>query len=676
MESNPLLIYKNDTNDSFIRFDLIKDEHFEPAFEVALKTAKENLKKIIENPETPTFENTIEAIEYVDEDVERIRFIFFNLKEAHTSPELERVATIVLPKIADFLSDLSLNTVLFEKVKHVFDSKPQLSSKEKYRLLELTYKEFLRTGALLDDTNKNKLREIDQKLVLLSQKFDENLLGATNAYELHITEEKDLAGLPERVRETAALEAKERGKSGWVFTLKAPSIGPFVQYAENAELRKQISIASSSRGMTPPFDNKQICLDMIRIRNERALVLGYKSHADFVLEERMAQTPDRVESFLKEIADSAKPFAQKDFEMISLYKEKVSEDKTFNPWDLAFYEEKLKKEQFDFDEETIRPYFEISNVIQGVFDHAKLLYGIVAIERKDIPTYHSDVKVFEFKKESGEHVGLLYLDMYPRDSKRQGGWIETLRVQNKIGNQRIAPHLLIVCNLTKPTETAPALITSYEAEVIFHEFGHALSVLLCDCQYASLSGLMTLMDFVELPSQIMQTWLTQKESFKLFAKHYKTGEIISEEYIEKILKADKFMSGWTTVAQASAALLDLMWHREKGAVTTDIEKFEQEIRGPYRFFPPYPGTSTTTNFKHIFSSGYDVGYYSYHWAEVLAADAFEYFKEQGLFSREIGEKFSKEVLSKGNAEEPLGLYRAFRGRDADPKALLRLKGLL
>ncbi len=673
---NPLLIYKNDTNDSFIRFDLIKDEHFEPAFEVALATAKENIKKIIENKEESTFENTIEAIEYVDQDLERIQFVFLNLKGANTSKELERVAKVILPKISDLGNDLLLNKKLFEKVKFVFDSKPALSTKEQHRLLDTTYKGFIRTGALLNEEDKQRLRDYDKSLILLSQKFDENLLGATNAYELHIVEEKDLAGLPDRVKEMAKLEARERGKEGWVFTLKEPSAGPFVQYAENAELRKQISVATSKRGMEEPFDNRQIVLDIIKIRRERAQLLGYKSHADFVLENRMPHKQDVVEDFLINIAKIAKPFAQKDFEMIREYKEKLTQNREFNPWDLAFYEEKFKKEHFDFDEEEIRPYFEISSVIQGAFDHAKLLFGIVAIERRDIPVYHDDVKVFEFQKESGEHVGLLYLDVYPRDSKKQGGWIETLRVQYQNGEQRVAPHLLIVCNLTKPTEKVPALITSYEAEVIFHEFGHALSVLLCDCHYASLSGLMTLLDFVEFPSQIMQSWLTQKESLKLFAKHYKTGELISDSDIEKILKADKFMVGWSTLSQASAALLDIAWHTDKSIDIDNIEKFETQIRGPYRFFPPYEGTSLTTSFKHIFSGEYDVGYYSYAWSEVLAADAFEYFKEEGLFSKEIAEKFRENILSKGNSEEPLELYRKFRGRDADPKALFRHKGLL
>lgn len=675
-QNNPLLVYKNDTNDSFIRFDLIKDEHFEPAFEIALATAKENLQNIIENKEPPTFENTIEALEYVDEDLDRISAIFSNLKEAHTTKELERVANIILPRLADFGNDLLLDEVLFLRVKSVYDAKPNLKSKEQERLLDRTYKAFVRMGALLSSDQKEILRAYDRELSLLGQKFDENLLSATNAYELHITKEEDLAGIPDRVREGAKEEAVSRGKDGWVFTLKAPSIGPFLQYAENAILRKDISVASGERGMCAPFDNKPVVLDIIRLRNERARLLGYTNHAAFVLADRMAQSPDKVQSFLEDLAKEARPFAEKDFEMLRAYKEQSTNDSVLYPWDVAFYEEKLKKEKYDFDEEALRPYFEISTVIKGIFEHARLLYGIVAKQRYDIPVYHSDVAVYEISKESGEHVGLLYMDLFPRESKRQGGWIDRLRMQEKNKEVSISPHLLIVCNLTKPTQTTPSLLTSVETETLFHEFGHALHVLLSECEYASLAGFNTLWDFVELPSQLMQSWLTEKESFKIFAKHYQTNEPLSEDEINKILKSDRFMSAWTMLAQAGAALLDLSWHTEKSDGVTDIEIFEEKIRGPYRFFKGYPGTSSTTSFKHIFSGGYDVGYYSYHWAEVLAADAFEYFKENGLFSKEIAEKFRVHILSKGNTEEPLELYRAFRGRDADPKALLRLKGLL
>lgn len=676
MKENPLLLYKNDTRDSFIRFDLIKDEHFEEAFEVTLLAAKENLKKLIENKDEPSFENTIEALEYIDEDLDRIKTVFGNLKEAHTSTELERVAEVMLPKLSDFSNDLLLNQTLFDRVKKVYESKPSLQTKEQERLLERTYKAFVRMGALLSDSDKELLRQYDKELSLLGQTFDKHLLAATNAYILHLIEEKDLFGIPERVKIIAQEEAVARGKAGWVFTLKAPSIGPFMQYADNADLRKQLWIEASARGMKEPFDNKNIVLEIVRLRKERARLLGYSSHAAFVLEDRMAQTPDRVESFLVDLATEARPFAQKDFETLRSYKEKYSGGAELYPWDVAYYEEKLKKESFDFDEESLRPYFEINTVIEGVFEHARLLYGLTAQKRLDIPVYHKDVIVYEILKESGDHVGLLYLDLYPRDSKRQGGWIDALRMQEKKHTSFISPQMLIVCNFTKPTETMPALLTSNEAETLFHEFGHALHTLLSDCQYASLAGFNTLWDFVELPSQIMQTWLTQKESFQLFAKHYQTGGVIADEDIEKILKADKFMSAWTALAQVGAAILDISWHTEKSDNVVDIESFEETVRSPYRFFKGYPGTSSSTSFKHIFTGGYDVGYYSYHWAEVLAADAFEYFKEKGLFSREIAEKFRMNILSKGNTEEPLELYRAFRGRDADPKALLRLKGLL
>lgn len=676
MEKNPLLVYKNDTDESFIRFDLIKDEHFEETFEASLRVAKENLKKIIENPEAPTFENSIEALEYMSEDLDRVSSIFTNLKEAHTSKELERVAEIVLPKLADFSNDLALNEILFSRVKTVYDAAPQLKTKEQQRLLEKTYKGFIRSGALLTLEGKEKLRNFDRQLVLLCKKFSENLLGATNAYELHISKAQDISGLPDRIKQAAREEAVSRGKDGWVITLKAPSSGSFLQYADNSELRREVSLALGRLGMRDPFDNKKILFDIMNLRRERALLFGYKSHAEFVLEDRMAKTPERVNEFFNNFYAVARPLAERDFEILRSYKEKYSSDKTLNPWDVSYYEEKLKKESFDFDEEEYRPYFKIESVVDGVFEHARRLYGLVFSERKDIPVYHKDVKAFEVRKETGEYVGLLYMDLFPRESKRGGGWIDAIRMQHKKEETNISPQLLIVCNLTKPTADAPSLLTSYEAETIFHEVGHGLHVLLSDCQYRSLAGFNTLWDFVELPSQLMQSWLTQKESFEVFAKHYQTGESLSEEAIEKLLKADRFMAAWVALAQLGASVLDMAWHTEKNIGVTDIEKFEEDIRRPYRFFPPILGTSSSTSFNHIIGSGYDSGYYSYLWSEVLAADAFEYFKENGIFSKEIAKKFQDSILSKGNTEEPLELYRAFRGRDADPKALFRHRGLI
>lgn len=672
---NPLLKYKNDTNDSYIRFDLIKDEHFEPAFEVALATAKENLQKIIENPEAPTFENTIEALEYVSEDLDRITSIFGNLKEANRSEEIDRVANLFLPRLSEFENDIVLSKSLFEKVKNIYDSKPTLKTKEQQRLLDKSYEGFVRNGALLSDIDKVTLRQYDNDLSLLTQKFGENLLSATNAYELHIVNESDLSGLPDRVKVMAHEEANARGKDGWIFTLQAPSIGPFMQYADNAELRREVSIASGSRAMKGEYDNRQVVLDILKLRKKHANILGYPSHAHFVLEDRMAKTPENIEDFFSKLFEVAKPLAKKDFESLCAYKKKFSNE-ALNPWDVSYYEEKIKKENFDFDEEVLRPYFELDSVIGGLFEHVRLLYGLVFSERKDIPVYHNEVKVFQVKKETGEHVGLLYLDLFPRESKAGGGWIDALRVQQKKNNIDTRAQLLIVCNFTKPEIGASALLSFSEVETLFHEVGHGLHDLLSECMYPSLSGTNVYRDFVELPSQLLDSWVGEKESLLLFAKHYKTNEPISDELIKKMNLNKNFFSAWTMLGQLRGSVIDKRIHEESSDIITDIEEFESIVGKPYSFFEHTSGTSLCTIFKHIFNSGYDVGYYSYHWAEVLAADAFEYFKEEGLFSKEIAEKFRANILSKGNTEEPLDLYRAFRGRDADPKALFRHKGLI
>lgn len=678
MNTNPLLECKNDTPDSYISFDLIKDEHFEPAFVRALEIARENIKNIVELAEDPTFENTIEALEYAQDDLTRITSIFINLKEAHTNETFATIAKTILPQISEFSNEIKQNSALFEKIKAVHDNPPSALSKEQVRLLERTYIGFVRNGALLSSEDKETLTRLDKELVLACDMFAENLLGATNVYVLHITNETDLAGLPLRVREMGHEEAMAREKEGWVFTLQAPSYIPFMKYAENAILRKELWTAFNSRGMNAPFDNKEVVLRIVRLRKERAMLLGYQSHADYVLEDRMAKNLSRIDTFFDELYNVAKPLAEKDFKILCDYKEKSTGETIFFPWDVSFYQEKLIKETFDVDEDALRPYFEVSHVLEGIFTNVQLLYGISVVERNDIPVYHNDVRVFEIKDEDGTHLGLVYFDMYPRSSKAQGGWIDALRTQSMKQSVRIAPHLLIVTNVTKPTQDTPSLISFFEAETLFHEFGHALHDLFSHCQYTSLAGTKTLWDFVELPSQFMDLFTTEAQSLELFAKHYQTGEILPKSSIEKIVRANNFMSAWFVLGQLGQSVLDMAWYREGGEIVTDIERFEEIIRGKCRFFPQVPGTSLSTIFKHIFSGGigYDAGYYSYHWAEVLAADAFEYFKENGLFSKELATKFREHVLSKGNTEAPDVLYRAFRGRDADPKALFRLKGLL
>jgi peptidyl-dipeptidase Dcp len=675
---NPLLIYKNDTNDSFIRFDLIKDEHFEPAFEVALATAKSNLQKLIDNPEVPTFENTIEALEYISEDLDRISAIFFDLKESNTNEVLDTLAKKISPILADYSNDISLNKKLFDRVRSVYESNPVLKTKEKERLLQKTFNWLKRSGAMLSDDEKELVREYDKELALTTQLFSENLLASTNSYELHITEEKDLSGIPERVRDMANIEAISRGKNGWVFTLNYTSFGPFLQYAGNPKLRKDIYLSFIGRGMKEPFDNRQIVLKITKLRKKLANILGYPSHAHFVLADRMARTPENVNNFFSTLYQASRALAEKDFEIIRSYKTSITGELELYPWDLAYYSEKVKKEQFDFDEELLRPYLKLDYVIEGVFKHADMLYGISFLEKSDIPVYHSDVKVFEARKDN-KYLGLLYLDLFPRDSKRNGAWADVLRPQNKRDGIDRRANVVIVASLTKPTNNAPSLLTSDETLTIFHEFGHALHVLLSDCEYKSLSGYNVLWDFCELPSQLMQSWLMRKESFDIFAKHYKTGETIHEELLKSLLKSDRFMGAWDMLRQLGASVLDMAWHGEDADTIFSIEDFEEKTRAPYNLFNKlWSGTSISTSFSHIFgaNAGYSAGYYSYHWAEVLAADAFEYFKEEGLFSKEIAEKFRENILSKGNSEEPLDLYRKFRGRDADPKALFRHKGLL
>ncbi len=672
---NPLLIYKNDMPDSYIRFDLIKDEHFEPAFDVALITAKENLQKIIGNPEAPTFENSVEALEYMTEDLERVGSIFSNLKEANTSDTIDAIASRVLPKLSEFANDVALSEPLFERVKAVYENSSLDHSSEQYRLLSKTYEGFARGGALLSSGDKQILREYDTRLALLTQLFNEHMLAATNAYTLHIVDERDLAGLPSRIKSMARDEALSRGKEGWVFTLDTPSAGPFIQYADNAVLRKELLIAARSRCMSGEFDNKAIVLEILKLRHKRALLLGYSDHAAFVLEDRMAQNAGTVEKFLTQLYVISRPLAQKDFESLRSYKEEVSGESTLYPWDVAYYEEKLKKEQFNFDEELVRSYFNLSNVVEGLFEHTYRLYGLTIRERVDIPVYNKDVRVFEILRESGEHIGLLYMDLFPRNNKSAGGWIDALRVQHKRGSTNIYAQLLIVCNFTKPDNSGLSLLSFSEVETLFHEFGHALQDLLSDCTYGSLSGTNVYRDFVELSSQLLESWVGEKESLMSFAKHHQTQESITDELITTILKNKTFFSGWNMLGQVSSAVLDMRLHEAGGSIT-DLEAFEVKTMDAYKFFSHIPKTTHSVTFRHIFGGDYDVGYYSYHWAEALAADAFEYFKEEGLFSKEIAEKFRVTILSKGNTEEPLELYRAFRGRDADPKALFRHKGLI
>jgi len=672
---NPLIDYPLKSNDDFVPFEKIRSEHFEPAIEVALKEARKNISRIVENREAPTFENTIEALENRSPELDHIFSVFNNLKSAHTNTKLNRIAEEIAPRLAEFENDVLLNDRLFERVKTVFDREAVFLDGERQRLLEMAYKMFTRNGALLDALGKSRIREIDKKLAILSKKFGKNLLDATNAYQLVITKEDDLAGMPKHSRIAAREEAESQGIDGWVFTLKGPSVRSFLRFSDNEMLRRQVYLASASRGMFGMTDNRNIILDIVSLRDERAKLLGYEDHVSYTLDNRMVKGKKTLEDFLSSLRAASQEKAVQEIDLLGRYKKEVFGSSTVNPWDISYLMEKLQQKVYYFNSDDLRPYFDLKMVIGGVFEHAKRLYGLNVKKRDDVPVYHEDVSVYEVTHEGGTLAGFLYFDLFPRETKRGGAWIDAIRMQKKTGAIDIRPHLLIVCNVTKPTASLPTLLNYSEVLTIFHEFGHALHCLLSDCTYASLAGFNVLGDFVEFPSQLMECWIREKEGLTIFARHHQTGELIPTDLIEKIKETRNFMAGIRMLLQVADAALDIAWH-QAGSQADDVELFEIESMKPYALLPHHPGTARSTNFSHIFDGGYDVGYYSYHWAEVLAADTFEYFKEHGIFSRDLATQFKLNVLSRGNSEEPMNLYKKFRGREPNPETLLRSRGLM
>lgn len=662
-----------------ICFDQIKNEDFAPAFDKTLNRARHNLQKLIDQPDSATFQNTIEGLENCSNDLDQVSAIFSNLLHAHTHEMLQNLAKEVMPKLAEFSSDIFLDSRLFSKVKKVHDQANVYLNGEQKRLLEKTYKAFVRNGALLKDNQKEELRKIDQKLSVLGQEFSDNVLKDTNAFELVITDQKELAGLPDSAIEAAALTAQERGKKGsWVFTLHHPSFGPFLKFSENRKLREKIWLAYQTRSTRGETDNRPLIAEITRLKMRRSQLLGYETHAHFVLEERMASDPENVEKFLGRLLEVSRKAAEKDLaELKELAGREVDR---LQPWDVAFYSEKLQKKKFSLDEEQLRPYFRLENVIHGVFEHARRLYGLSFKPRKDLPVYHPDVEVYEVRDEkSQELIGLFYADFFPRASKQGGAWMTNFMEQGVRDGEMIRPHVSIVCNFTKPTATKPSLLTLDEVRTLFHEFGHSLHSLLSQCHYRSLSGTNVYWDFVELPSQVMENWVKEKESLDLFAHHYETGERIPAELVRKIRDSSRFQAGWLSLRQLNFAYLDLAWHAsDLSAVRTaeDVEPYETKALSRTSLFEHVPGTVLSCGFSHIFSGGYSAGYYSYKWAEVLDADAFEFFQEQGIFSRDVSDRFKNHILSKGGTEHPMELYKKFRGREPDADALLRRDGLL
>jgi Zn-dependent oligopeptidase len=659
-------------------FSKIKNEDYLPAFQKGIELAKSEIDAIVRNPIKPTFENTIEALAFSGDVLDRISSIFFNLNSAETSDEMQKIAQEVSPLLSEFGNDIRLNSDLFARVKAVYEQREHLNlNPEQTTLLDKKYKSFSRNGANLPEDKKTQLREIDKELSKLSLQFGENVLAETHAFELHITDENDLAGLPEGTREAARSLAKSQDAAGWIFTLDHPSYIPFVTYADNRELRKKMAIAFGARAFqNNEFDNQEIVLKIAKLRFDRAQVLGYKTHSHFVLEERMAETPEKVISFSNDLLAKAKPAAEKEFAQLTAFAKELHGIEQLEKWDGAYYSEKLKQQLFSLDDEILKPYFQLEKVLDGAFTVAQKLYGITFEEIFEVDKYHEDVKTYEVKDEDDQLVAVFYADFFPRKGKRNGAWMTSFKSQyiKKGINER--PHISNVCNFTKPTETKPSLLTFNEVTTLFHEFGHALHGMLANTTYPSLSGTSVYWDFVELPSQIMENWCYEPEALALFAYHYETGEMIPMELVHKIKESASFQEGMATMRQLSFGLLDMGWHGQDPSNITDIKTFETEQFAATQLYPDVKENAMSTAFSHIFQGGYSSGYYSYKWAEVLDADAFEYFQEKGIFNKEVATKFKENVLSKGGTEHPMILYKRFRGQEPKPEALLKRAGLL
>jgi len=659
-------------------FSQIKIADYKPAFDRAIAQAKADIDAITANPLTPTFENTIEALAFSGMELDTLSSIFFNLNSAETNDEMQKIAQEVAPLLAEFGNDILLNEALFLRVKAVYDQVDQLElTTEQKTLLTKSYKNFVRNGALLSEEQKNRVRAIDAELATTSLKFGENVLAETHNYQLHITREEDVRGLPEGAKEEAQALAQQENKEGWIFTLDYPSYVPFMTYADNRSLRRELAIAAGTKAFKAnEFNNEINVLTIAKLRHERANILGYATHADFVLEERMAQSPAIVNTFLEDLLLKAKPAADKEFEELTAFAKQLDGLDRLEKWDGSYYAEKLKQERFNLDDEILKPYFQLEKVLDGAFQVAHKLYDLVFTEVFDIDKYHEEVRTFEVTNEKGDFIAVFYTDFFPRKGKRNGAWMTSFKNQYIKQGVNERPHISIVCNFTKPTATKPSLLTFNEVTTLFHEFGHALHGMLANTIYPSLSGTNVYWDFVELPSQILENWCYEKETLALFAKHYQTGEVIPIEYVEKIKESASFLEGMATVRQLSFGLLDMGWHGQDPTSITDLKAFESEQFKATQQYPDVAENAMSTSFSHIFQGGYSSGYYSYKWAEVLDADAFAYFKEKGVFNKEVATAFKDYVLSQGGTDHPMTLYKKFRGQEPTPEALLRRAGLL
>lgn len=657
-------------------FSKIKTEHYKEAFEKAIEKAKAEIDAIAYSKSDPTFENTIVALDRSGAQLDRISSIFFNLNSAETSTEIQAIAQEISPWLSAFKNDIILHQPLFERVKAVVDQKLNLDS-ESQMLLEKQYKSFTRNGALLDSDKQKKLRSIDEQLSKLSLEFGQHVLADSNAYELLIENEEDLEGLPEGFIEMAKAAADEKELNGWLITLSYPSYVPFMKFSKKRALREKLYRAFSARGFQDNENNNtKIIQSIVKLRYDRAQLLGYESHAHYILEERMAESPKKVFEFLEQLSIKAKPAAEREFKSLSEYAAKDGIDQ-LQKWDAAYYSEKLKKEKFELDDEVLKPYFELDRVIDGVFKVAQKLYGLEFKANNQVEVYHPEVKTYDVIDDHGKEVALFYADFHPRAGKRDGAWMTSYKSQYKTESENIRPHVSIVCNFTKPTASKPSLLTFNEVTTLFHEFGHALHGMLANTQYKSLSGTSVSWDFVELPSQILENWCYEKEALELFAKHYQSDELIPLTLVKKIKEASNFMEGLATMRQLSFGLLDMKWHSTNpNELPTSIEEVEASVFELTDLYPQVDKSCMSTAFSHIFQGGYSAGYYSYKWAEVLDADAFAFFKEKGIFDKEVASLFKKQILSKGGTAKPMELYRNFRGKEPSIEALLKRSGLL
>ena len=659
-------------------FDKIKNEHFKPAILEGIKKHEEEINAIANASAAPTFENTILAMENAGELLSNVNVVFSNFNSANTNKEIQNIAKETAPNLSAHRDNIYLNEKLFARVKTLWDKKETLGlNLEQSKILDNSYKDFVRSGANLSDSDKGILRKINGELSLTSLKYGQNILAETNKYELVIESKKDLAGLPQGLIDAAAADAKAKGKEGkWVFTLSNSSVMPFLQYSSNRELRKQIWNAYQTRGNhDDELDNKKNAVELANLRGQKARLLGFKSHANYVLEESMAKTPENVNKLLNDLWKPALEIAKTEASDIQKMMVKDGIKGTVQPYDWRYYTEKIRKERFDLDEEELKPYFSLENVRKGVFQVTEKLYGIQFKELNNVPKYHQDASVWEVTEANGTLVGVIYMDFFPRDSKRGGAWMTSYRTQKTVDGKRLAPVISIVCNFTKPSGDIPALLTFDEVSTFFHEFGHALHGLLSNVTYKSLAGTSVPRDFVELPSQIMENWAAEPEVLKMYAKHYKTGEVIPEALVNKLKKAGTFDQGFATTEYLAASLLDLAYHSQTKDITTDANTFEKTAMTKIGLIESIIPRYRSTYFSHIFSGGYSSGYYSYIWSGVLDTDAFEVFKTTTLFNPEKAKSFRENVLEKGGTEDPMVLYKRFRGAEPSIEPLLRKRGL-